>query len=159
MQLFPITAILRHRKENLKKCSLRGLETRPDLKFFNYPGNPIILNEWPPYVLLTLEAPPLTCEDSACGLLLIDATWRYAEKMLQSVKGTPHLIPRSLPSYFRTAYPRRQAGCSDPIRGLASIEALFLSYKILGREAESLLDNYYWKNEFLEKNKAFIDLK
>jgi pre-rRNA-processing protein TSR3 len=159
MQLFPTTVILRHHRENLKKCSLRGLEGRPDLKFFSYPERHPIHEEWRDYVLLTLEAPPLTFEDRACGLFLIDATWRYAKKMLRSVEGIPHLIPRSLPSHFRTAYPRRQVDCSDPERGLASVEALFLSYMIFGREAESLLENYYWKNEFLETNKAFIDLK
>jgi pre-rRNA-processing protein TSR3 len=30
------TIILRHRRENLKKCSLRGLECRPDCLFFTY---------------------------------------------------------------------------------------------------------------------------
>ena len=37
MAPFLPTIILRHRKENLKKCSLRGLETHKDLKFYTYP--------------------------------------------------------------------------------------------------------------------------
>jgi pre-rRNA-processing protein TSR3 len=37
MSRFLPTIILRHKKENLKKCSLRGLEPREDLRFFTYP--------------------------------------------------------------------------------------------------------------------------
>lgn len=158
MQLFPPTVILRHRRENLKKCSLRGLEKFSDLHFYTYPGNLDPLNNCQGYVLLQLEAPPLTLEDGHRGLLLIDGTWRYAEKMLQCVKKIPGLISRSLPTHFRTAYPRRQEDCLDPERGLASVEALFLSYKLLGREANHLLEYYYWKNDFLEKNKLYIDI-
>lgn len=157
MQLFPPTVILRHRRENLKKCSLRGLEKLPDLEFFSYPGSLAPLEKCQGYVLLQLGAPPLTHEDSHRGLLLIDATWRYADKMLRFVEQVPNLIPRSLPEHFRTAYPRRQDDCLDPDRGLASVEALFLAYNILGRSTSQLLENYYWKADFLEKNNLPID--
>lgn len=153
MQLNHPTIILRHKKENLKKCSLRGLEDREDMHFFRFP----LVKELPPldqYLLLTLNAPLLTQEDSKYGLLLIDGTWRYAEQMeRQVIKSTPHIIRRSLPGNYQTAYPRRQEDCADPERGLASIEALFIAYKILGYDTEGLLSNYYWKEEFLNKNK------
>jgi pre-rRNA-processing protein TSR3 len=150
MSLFPPTIILRHRKENLKKCSLRGLESRPDMLFFTYPKAELpSLNG---YLLLTLDGPPLSPEDQSFGLFLIDGTWRHTTTMLKQLVG-PHLFQkRSLPSHFQTAYPRTQQDCSDPTRGLASVEALFLAYSILGRETEGLLDHYYWRADFLKKN-------
>lgn len=149
MQLpFPKTVAYRHRKENLKKCSLRGLESRSDFKFFLYPNQPLVGVEG--YILLTLKAPPLTQEDAHLGLLLIDGTWRYAEKMLHSLDPSIPFVERSLPAHIRTAYPRRQEGCSDPERGLASVEALYAAYCILGRDPSGLLDNYHWKESFLE---------
>lgn len=147
MQTFPPTVIIRHRKENLKKCSLRGLEPREDLLFFRYPTDQL-----PPvegYLMLSLDAPPLTVADGKHGLLLIDGTWRYAEKMTHWVEGRVPLIKRSLPTHYRTAYPRKQEDCPDPERGLASVEALYLAYKILERDTEGLLDHYHWREDFL----------
>ncbi len=150
MFLFPPTIILRHRRENLKKCSLRGLETRPDLHFFTYPKEE--LPSLAGYVLLTLDAPPLSREDAHLGLFLIDGTWRYADTMFRQLK-KPHLFEkRSLPSHYHTAYPRRQDDCSEPSRGLASVEALYLAYQLLGRDPAGLLDHYHWKEEFLKHN-------
>lgn len=140
---FSPTLILRHRKENLKKCSLSGLEQRPDMLFYTYPWT-IPQPDLSRYIVLTLDAPVLTSEDGEYGLFLIDGTWRYAEKMLKSLK--PPYLMRSLPS-TSTAYPRKQ----DDDRGLASIEALYLAYQITGRNPTGLLDHYHWKEQFLEK--------
>jgi pre-rRNA-processing protein TSR3 len=90
-------------------------------------------------------------------LLVIDATWRYAAKMLKSLENQPQFLYRSLPAHYRTAYPRRQEDCPDPIRGLASLEAIFLSYHLLQRETAGLLDHYYWKKQFLEINQIFLE--
>lgn len=151
---FPRTIIYRHRRENLKKCSLRGLEARKDLHFCTYPKNP--LPSLSSHVLLTLDAPPLTIQDAALGLFLIDGTWKHAEVMFRQIP-TPHLfLKRSLPCELKTAYPRRQEDCIDPERGLASIEALFAAYFILGRNTEGLLDLYHWKELFLSQNKHFF---
>jgi pre-rRNA-processing protein TSR3 len=153
METFTPTLILRHRRENLKKCSLRGLETRADIQFISYPHGKI-----PPldqYVVLTIDAPPLTAEDAHLGLFLIDGTWRYAQKMIKALP-TPY-ITRSLPSHIRTAYPRRQDDCPDPERGLASIEALFIAYQLTGRDTTGLLDNYHWKDRFLNQCKKSLE--
>src|SRR5579862_1391294 len=150
MFLFPPTFILRHRKENLKKCSLKGMEQRTDMRFFTYPKD--ALPDLSSYLVLTIDAPPLTANDSMYGLFLIDGTWKHAETMFQQVTKQQHVQMRSLPNHFLTAYPRRQDDCSDPLRGLASVEALFIAYRILDRESEGLLDNYYWKEAFLKKN-------
>lgn len=150
MDPFPPTIVIRHRLENLKKCSLRGLETRSDFIFISYP-----YQDLPPmenYLLLTLDAPPLTEADQSHGLLVLDATWRYAAKMLKPLEQQPQFIMRSLPSHYRTAYPRRQQDCPDPERGLASIEAIFLCYHLLKRDTTGLLNQYYWKQQFLSIN-------
>lgn len=154
MFLFPPTIILRHKKENLKKCSLRNLETRKDLVFLTYPTS--TLPNLDKVVLLTLDAPPLTQEDKDHSLFLIDGTWRYAAVMEKYVRSKIDCIPRSLPAHFVTAYPRKQSDCIDPGRGLASVEALFIAHHILGKSTEGLLDFYYWRDLFFEKNQNLL---
>lgn len=148
MQEPPKTLIVRHRKENLRKCSLRGLEGRADCYFFKYP-----FQELPPlegYVMLVMdEAPLLSLEDSRKGILLLDSTWHYLPKMIAAVEKRAPVEKRILPGNFYTAYPRSQEDCVDPARGLSSLEALYISYKILGRSTEGLLDQYHWKDQFL----------
>jgi len=123
-----------------------GLEERIDLRFYTYPWKEKQPN-LSSYIVLALDAPLLTEKDTEKGIFLIDGTWRYAEKMFTSL--TPPFELRSLPATCQTAYPRRQKDCLDPTRGLASVEALYLAYHILGRNTEGLLDHYYWKEEFL----------
>ena len=144
----PPTVVLRHRRENLKKCSLSGLEKRPDFAFYTYPRDS--LPDLSGYILLKVGAPPLTEGDAHRGLFVIDGTWHLAEKMEKSL--AQRLEARSLPGNFRTAYPRRQTGCSDPEAGLSSLEAIYLAYRILRRPAEELLDSYHWKDSFLLAN-------
>jgi len=155
MQSFPPTHVLRHRRENLKKCSLKGLEQRSDFRFFSYPS--AVLPDLTGFLLLAIDGPPLTVEDASCGLFVLDATWRYAAKMRQFVDNHQILETRSIPSGFRTAYPRRQDDCPSPEEGLASIEAIYIAYIILGRDTSGLLDNYYWQKDFLRLNEARLN--
>lgn len=148
------TSILRHRKENKKKCTLQPFVERSDWAFFTYPKDTLSVPT--NTLVLTLGAPPLTREDRACHLLLVDGTWRYATKMVEQTPLIGTLQPRSLPKGLITAYPRRQEDCSDPDVGLASIEALFAAYVILGWPHEELLDHYPFKEGFLAKNEAFF---
>lgn len=150
MYFYPQTKIFRHRRETLKKCSLRGIEGRPDVMFYRYPLK--VVPELAGYVVLSLDAPVLSREDSDKGLLLLDGTWSHAARMFNTVKSIPGLIYRSLPKELRTAYPRYQTDCADPDRGLASIEALYAAYVILGRDPTGLLDHYYWKDQFITLN-------
>ncbi|MGB7978851.1 MAG: hypothetical protein WCF19_06810 [Chlamydiales bacterium] len=142
------TAILRHRRENLKKCSLRGLESRSDLIFYTYPVDP--LPDYSSYLLLKVGAEPLSEADRDRGLFLIDGTWRLAQVMERQLPWK--LETRSLPAGYTSAYPRRQTGCPDPASGLSSIEALYIAHLLLGRSVENLLDTYHWKHLFLEIN-------
>lgn len=153
---FPPTIVMRHQRENLKKCSLRGLEMRPDFKFLTYPFDPFPA-KLTSYILLAFDGPLMSEKDQDCGLIILDATWRYAEKMFRQLP-LSHIPLRSLPPALKTAYPRRQNDCSHPGRGLASIEAIFASYFLLKRDLEGLLNHYHWKIPFLENNPLFTPL-
>ncbi len=124
------------------------------LRFFRYPQ--VTLPPLDHYLILSLEGPPLSQEDCQYGLLLIDATWRYAKMMLRTLPPFGLHQLRSLPSHFRTAYPRRQPDCDQPERGLASVEALYIAHKLMGRSTEGLLNHYHWADQFLDKNSRFL---
>jgi pre-rRNA-processing protein TSR3 len=144
---YPPTVIVRHSHENPRKCSILPLRDRPDLVLLNYP-----VRDRPPlegYVRLAADGPPLTAADGACGVLLLDGSWRWAASMTQSFLDVP---PRSLSGY-QTAYPRVSKLGTDPDNGLASVEALFVAYHILGRATAGLLDHYRWAAEFLRLNR------
>lgn len=145
------TIIVRHRRENLRKCSLKGLENHPDLRFFTYPLQQ--LPDLRSYVLLEIGAPVLSIEDQAYGLLLLDGTWELTKTMRKILPST--ILSRSLPARFKTAYPRKQTGCPDPNQGLASVEALYVAHTILKRSTEGILKHYYWEKEFLKNNDNF----
>lgn len=148
------TIIIRHRRENLKKCSLRGLENRADTIFLSYPHTS--LPDLKNVILLTIEAEELSINDRDHDLLLLDATWRWAGVMEKNLSLHNHPLRRSLPAHFKTAYPRRQTDCPQPGQGLASIEALYVAYTLLQRDPSGLLDNYHWKMEFLAKNNTHL---
>lgn len=150
--MHPPTVILRHRRENLKKCSLRGLENRSDLIFYTYPVD--VLPDLSHYLLLKVGAPPLGEADRERGLFLIDATWRLAPIMEKQLPWK--LETRSLPIGLKTAYPRKQTECPNPDEGLASVEALYAAHRILGRPYETLLDHYYWKEYFLHHERNIL---
>jgi pre-rRNA-processing protein TSR3 len=142
----PITIIVRHPKENPKKCSVLPLKGRADVSFVPYPvKTPLPLEG---YVRLAAEGPPLSALDRDCGILLLDGSWRWAGAMAAAFE---HVPPRSLHGY-RTAYPRVSKLGTDPDNGLASVEALYLAYHILGRPTDGLLAHYRWAAEFVRLN-------
>lgn len=158
MTPFLPTIILRHRKENLKKCSLKGLETHQHLIFYSYPHR--MPENLQGYVMIHLgdhTTKPLSRDDLDKGIFFLDSTWNYEKKMHDRLRKDHLLVYRSLPSFFSTAYPRQQTGCQDPQRGLATVEALFIAYKILGLSTDGLLDHYHFGKEFLEKNQAAFE--
>ena len=145
---FPPTIVVRHTKENPKKCSILPLKGRSDVVFFNYPltgALPDLAN----YVRLAADGPPLSMDDRDRGILLLDGSWRSAGSMTREFL---HVTPRSLSGYV-TAYPRVSKLGTDPDNGLASIEALYVAYHLLGRDTNGLLNHYRWAAEFLKANK------
>ena len=144
--IFPPTLIVRHSRENPRKCSVLPLRGRPDLVFLPYP-----VKQRPPlegYIRLAADGPPLSAADASFGLLLLDGSWRWAASMTREFVEVP---PRSLHGW-RTAYPRSSKLGTDPDNGLASVEALYIAHHILGRPTAGLLDHYRWAAEFLRSN-------
>jgi pre-rRNA-processing protein TSR3 len=142
----PVTIIVRHPRENPKKCSVLPLKGRADLLFLGYPAAKL-----PPldgYVRLAAEGPALSASDADHGILLLDGSWRWAGAMTSAFEKVP---PRSLTG-FQTAYPRASKLGTDPSNGLASVEALYVAYHLLGRPTNGLLDHYRWAQRFLELN-------
>jgi pre-rRNA-processing protein TSR3 len=149
-ELYPDTVIVRHPNENPRKCSVLPLRGRADVIFLNYPvrQRPDLSG----HVRLAAEGPPLTAADAGAGILLLDGSWRWAGAMTRDFADVP---PRSL-SGWKTAYPRVSKLGTDPDNGLASIEALFLAYHLLGRPTAGLLDHYRWAEEFLAINGLLV---
>jgi pre-rRNA-processing protein TSR3 len=143
---FPQTVIIRHPRESPQKCSILPLKGRADVRILLHPV--IKLPPLEGYIRLTADGPPLTDADRDCGILLLDCCWRRVGKMFKEVE---HVPPRSLHGY-QTAYPRTSKLGTDPANGLASVEALYLAYHILGRPTTGLLDHYHWADEFLRLN-------
>ena len=142
----PPTIIVRHPAESPRKCSVWPLRGRADVVFLPYPvRHPPDLTG---YVRLAADGPPLTAADADAGVLLLDGSWRWAASMTRDFADVP---PRSL-SGWKTAYPRVSKLFADPDNGLASIEALFLAYHLLGRPTAGLLDAYRWADAFLLAN-------
>ncbi len=139
------TTVIRHPKERIAKCSLRFLHERPEMTFLR--ARPGFRFDATGFLLLAVDAPPLSTADAGHPLLLLDSTWRWLPQVRACVGGTP--IERSIPGALRTAYPRTSKVFEDPAGGLASIEALYVARKLLGDDDPTLLEGYHWKAEFL----------
>lgn len=143
---FPPTVIIVHPREKRRKCTVEPLRGRAGFQFLKFPAPLEIETER--YVRLGLSGPLLGPGDAQHGLVVLDGTWHLAAGMEASC---PDLPVRSLPSW-KTAYPRSSKLHVDPEQGLATIEAIYLAYRLLGRDTAGLLDHYYWADEFLRLN-------
>lgn len=139
------TTVIRHPKERIAKCSLRFLHDRPEMTFLR--ARPGFVFDATGFVLLAVDAPPLSAADRGHPLLLLDATWRWLAQLEACVTGAP--LRRSIPGGLRTAYPRVSKVFADPSGGLASVEALYVARRMLGDDDASLLDGYHWREQFL----------
>lgn len=139
------TTVIRHPKERISKCSLRFLHDRQEMTFLR--GKPELQFDATGFLLLAVDAPPLTRADQGNPLLLLDSTWRWLAQLEGCVTGRP--IRRSIPGGLHTAYPRVSKVFDDPAGGLASIEALYVARKVLGDDDPELLTGYHWKDDFL----------
>lgn len=146
----PPTIIVVHPKERKSKCTVQPLRTRDDFIFWKFPRKePEKLTS---YFRLGMDGPQISKADANQGLLVLDGTWRLAEKMEPDYRELP---VRSLP-VWETAYPRVSKQFEDPSAGLATIEAIFIAYHLMGYETEGLLDGYYWADEFLQRNQSHL---
>lgn len=143
----PPTIIVVHPKERRSKCSVQPLRETEGFIFWKYPNRgPESLEG---YVRLGFGGPVIGPDDANAGLLILDGTWRWTETMEEDYAGLP---VRSLPE-LETAYPRVSKTYDDPHGGLATIEALYAAYHLMGRDTTGLLDEYHWREEFLDRNR------
>ena len=148
----PPTITVVHPKERRSKCTVEPLRGRPGFVFWKWPRRgPEPLAG---YVRLGIDGPELSSQDADRGLLVLDGTWKLASKMEPDFADLPI---RRLPGHWRSAYPRVSKLTEDPASGLATIEAIYAAYRILGRDTTGLLDDYYWKEEFLSRNAQSIE--
>jgi pre-rRNA-processing protein TSR3 len=143
---FPPTIIVVHPRERRSKCTVEPLRDREGFVFWTFPeqgAEPL-----DGYVRLGIGGPLLSADDGDRGLLVLDGTWRLAGRMDKFFRQLPL---RSLPPIL-TAYPRASYIYPDPAGGLATIEAVYAAYRILGRPCHGLLDDYHWAAEFLTRN-------
>lgn len=144
------TIIVVHPKERTSKCTVAPLRGREGFVFWKFPKRgPEPLDG---YVRLGIGGPLLSADDADRGLLVLDGTWKWAEKMEREFEDLP---VRSLPTW-KTAYPRTSKLYDDPDAGLATIEAIYAAYTHLGWKTEGLLDDYYWAEEFLTLNEGLV---
>ena len=146
----PATIIYVHPTENPRKCTVRALRERVDFVFHKWPRDPERLRrpDLRGYVRLSLDGPPIGPADRDHGLLVLDATWRHVVPMERAFEDVP---TRSLPPLV-TAYPRQSKVFDDPGGGLATIEAIYGAFRLMGRSVDGLLDHYHWRSAFLEAN-------
>ena len=142
-------SVIRHQKERRSKCSLTALELREDITF--YKANQGWSFDVTGFTVLALDAPELSVADAGRPLLLLDSTWRLLPQLQAHLYGCA--VSRTLPA-VDTAYPRVSKLTKDPFGGLASIEALYLAKLVLGERDDSLLESYYWREEFSDNLKA-----
>jgi pre-rRNA-processing protein TSR3 len=147
----PDILILRDPRESKRKCSLTPLEGRPGVRFVQY--HPERRLDAGGRVLLDPDGEPFSEADRGRPLLLVDCAWRRVPTLMRTVDG--QLERRRLPE-LQTAYPRVSRTFEDPVRGLASIEALYAASLLVGRPSPELLDQYRWREEFLARNAELL---
>jgi pre-rRNA-processing protein TSR3 len=143
----PETVIVVHPKERRSKCTILPLRGTPGLRFARSTSS-LATGPIDAYIRLDVDAPPLTADDADRGLLLLDGTWRWVEDLAIPFGS---LETRAIEG-VHTAYPRGASNGELPEGGLATVEALYAAYRILGRRTDGLLVHYYWAAEFLAVN-------
>ena len=147
----PPTIIVVHPRERRSKCSVEPLRGRDGFVFWQFPSRgPEPLDG---YVRLGLDGPLLGPDDAHRGLLVLDGTWRLTARMEADYEDLP---VRRLPD-LQTAYPRTSKIFKDPPSGLATIEAVWAAYQLLGRSTDGLLDSYRWSEIFASTNLPLLD--
>ena len=140
--------VIVHSKERRKKCSLTPILDLPGFDF--YDDTDYVIPE--DALMLHPEGPPLTAEDRGRPIVLIDATWKYFQKMFNRDPALKDYERRSV-SGVLTAYPRQSRFKHHPPNYLASIEVIYCVGRILGKEEYlAVIDEYFFKREFLVLN-------
>ena len=146
----PYFYIVEHPREKKHKCTVAFLRGREGLEFLR--ADEVESRDWGEALLLHAGAKEiLSPRDAGRPLILVDASWRWAERVVTKIPAERRFLP-----HFETAYPRASKLFRDPPGGLASVEALFAACTVFGLRDESLLDGYRWKDGFLAENRETI---
>lgn len=140
--------VIRHPRENLKKCSLSHLHGRPNFEFLTAVDG--FSFDATGFLLLEIDAPQISAVDAGLPILLLDSTWNLLPRVRGKVFGKP--LARSLPPHIKTGYPRVSKMHEDPSAGLATVEALYSALKFMGITDVSLLKDYFFAKNFLKVN-------
>jgi pre-rRNA-processing protein TSR3 len=147
--------------ETPNKCTIAPLRYRADFRIIRVNGSALLgpLNS---SLLLNREGECITTLraslDNIKGIASIDCVWNRVDGLLRKING-PWPPSVRIPDGFKTAYPRRSKQGTDPLDGLATIEAIFIAAAVLGNWDISLLSEYYFRDKFLELNKErFLEL-
>jgi len=145
--------VIRHPRENLKKCSLRHLHTHPNFEFFTAVDG--FSFDATGYTVLEIDAPGMSPEDIGRPLLLLDSTWHLLPKIRAKIYG--NFVSRSLPASIISAYPRISKMHSDP-SGLATVEALYAALRAMGDIDCQIIKDYPFALSFLKLNSWTSDI-
>jgi pre-rRNA-processing protein TSR3 len=149
--------VLMDRRENLRKCTIHPLRSRIDFRVRRF-GSEANIPPFSASCLLHVEGQCLSKISPAQfpNLAVLDCHWKRVPSLLRRIA---HPLPPlvSFPRGFSTAYPRKNQEGKDPEGGLATIEALFIANAFLGKWDETLLDQYYFKQEFLSANRKMFE--
>ena len=148
--------IIRYSRVDRKQCSLTALEGRPDLEFHNEKA--IGIADLNGCVLLHPDGIELSEADKDKSIILVDAHWKKAMKIVTQLDETYELEKRGITG-FSTAFPRTNGLNGDPVNGLRSCECLWVIKNLFGERDDSLLDDYYFREEFFERNKEKIEIQ
>ncbi len=140
--------VIRHPRENIKKCSLRHLHGRADFEFYKAAKD--FTFDASGCTLLEMGAKQISPADAARPIVLLDSTWKLLPSLRARIFG--NFEPRSLPDGILTAYPRVSKLFDDPLGGLATVEALYAALRFAGEDDPSILDGYHFAEKFLSMN-------
>jgi ribosome biogenesis protein Tsr3 len=146
--------IILHSHEDRKKCSLSPIRDLPQFTYF--PDTKFTLPE--KALILHPDGPPLDHNDRDRDLVLIDATWKYHQRIMNREPVLATFEQRSIEG-FTTVFPRKdRAGKSHPTNYLASIEVIIATGLILQRsEYTDVIKYYHFGEEFLSVNKIELE--
>lgn len=147
----PPILVLEHPREKRHKCTVAILKGREGLAFRSVEETEGL--DFHGALLLHAGADiELTPADAGRTLVLVDASWRWAERAARKIPIERRRLPR-----LETAYPRSSKLFRDPPGGLASAEAIFVVHAVFGRYEPTWLDGYRWKEDFLRVNADAIE--
>jgi pre-rRNA-processing protein TSR3 len=147
--------VLMDPKENPHKCTVTPLKGRTDILIRKFSDAPAIKPFSTDLLLHVdgLDLPTLVAANKINSIGVIDCVWKRVEPILKRLENPLPTLAR-IPEGFVTAYPRRNKLGHDPDAGLATIEAMFIAGAFAGAWDETLLDNYYFKDNFIKFNEA-----